>query len=167
METIKIASTEDILKIVSQVCDPEIPVLSIKDLGIIREIKWDGNKEVEVFITPTYTGCPAMDVITVEIKAVLQEAGIPNPKVSMVWTPAWTTDWISEEGKQKMQDYGIAPPQEKTTDKSFLTGEGRPVPCPQCTSENTELISLFGSTACKSLYKCLDCKEPFDYFKCH
>lgn len=165
MTTIK--SKQEIYNLVASVNDPEIPVLSIVDLGIVREIIWDGEQDVEVLITPTYTGCPAMDVITVEIKAVLQDAGFPTPKVTMVWSPAWTTDWISESGKEKMLAYGIAPPQEKTTDKSFLTGQGRSVPCPQCQSEHTELVSLFGSTACKSLYKCLDCKEPFDYFKCH
>lgn len=160
-------STDDIHKVLHKVCDPEIPVLSIYDLGIVRDVKWDGGQDVEVIITPTYTGCPAMDMITVEIKAALQGVGITAPKVTMVWSPAWSTDWITEDGKAKMNAYGIAPPQEKTTDKSFLTGEGRPVPCPQCESSNTEMISLFGSTACKSMYKCLDCKEPFDYFKCH
>lgn len=160
-------SIESIEAVIREVCDPEIPVLSIYDLGIVRAVRWDGADRVEVDITPTYTGCPAMDVITVEIKAALQEAGYQEPVVSMVWSPAWTTDWITDEGKAKMQAYGIAPPQEKTTDKSFITGEGRSVPCPQCGSHHTELVSLFGSTACKSMYKCLDCKEPFDYFKCH
>lgn len=165
---VKIRTQEELLNLVSQVCDPEIPVLSINDLGIIREVKWvKGSEEVEVLITPTYTGCPAMDVISVEIKAILQNAGFPNPKVTLVWSPAWTTDWITDAGKVKMLEYGIAPPQEKTTDKSFITGEGRQVPCPLCKSKNTELLSLFGSTACKSLYRCNDCKEPFDYFKCH
>lgn len=150
-----------------QVCDPEIPVLTIYDMGIVREVIVHDTEHVEVKITPTYTGCPAMDVIGVEIKAALQDIGIKTPEVTMVWSPAWTTDWITESGKAKMKAYGIAPPVEKTTDKSFLSGEGRKVPCPLCESTNTSMISLFGSTACKSLYKCEDCKEPFDYFKCH
>lgn len=162
-----VQTIEDIQQVLQEVCDPEIPVLTIYDLGIVRDIKWDGGDAVEVVITPTYTGCPAMDMITVEIKASLQAAGFSDPKVTMIWSPAWTTDWITTEGRDKMREYGIAPPQEKTTDKSFLSEEGRPVPCPQCESSNTELVSLFGSTACKSMYKCLDCKEPFDYFKCH
>lgn len=150
-----------------QVCDPEIPVLTIYDMGIVREVIVHDTEHVEVKITPTYTGCPAMDVIGVEIKAALQDIGIKTPEVTMVWSPAWTTDWITESGKAKMKAYGIAPPVEKTTDKSFVSGEGRVVPCPLCESTNTSMISLFGSTACKSLYKCEDCKEPFDYFKCH
>lgn len=163
----KIHNKEDVMQVLTKVCDPEIPVLTIEDLGIIRGIEIKNEEEIEVLITPTYTGCPAMDVISVEIKAALQEAGIAKPQVTMVWSPTWTTDWISEEGRRKMEAYGIAPPVEKTSDKSFISGTKKIVPCPLCKSTNTEVVSLFGSTHCKSLYKCLDCKEPFDYFKCH
>lgn len=154
---------EEVLK---QVTDPEIPVLTIQDLGIYQGFEVDGGKIV-VKITPTYTGCPAMDMISVNVKSAMQEAGYSNVEVKLVLSPTWTTDMISEDGLKKLREYGIAPPVEKTSDKSYLTGEQKSVPCPQCNSENTECISHFGSTACKALYKCLDCKEPFDYFKCY
>ena len=154
---------EDVLR---QVTDPEIPVLTIQDLGIYQGFEIEGDKII-VKITPTYTGCPAMDMIAVNVKSAMQDAGYDKVEVKLVLSPTWTTDMISEEGLQKMKDYGIAPPVEKTTDKSFISGEKKIVPCPQCESKNTEMISHFGSTACKALYKCLDCKEPFDYFKCY
>lgn len=158
---------EDILKILNNVQDPEVPVLTIVDLGVLRDVNIS-NQKIEVVITPTYSGCPAMDMITVNIKSAMQEAGYENVSVKLVLSPAWTTDWMSEKGKQKLKDYGIAPPVEKTTDKSFLLfGEDKLIPCPLCDSTNTELLSQFGSTACKALYRCKDCKEPFDYFKCH
>ena len=153
--------------ILASVCDPEIPVLTIHDLGILRDVDIDDTGKVTVHITPTYTGCPAMDMITVNIKAALQEHGIDDVEVVLSLHPIWTTDWITEEGKQKLLEYGIAPPVERTTDKSFIEGESKTVPCPQCKSHNTVMISLFGSTACKAFYKCKDCLEPFDYFKCH
>ena len=156
-----------IIAILKNVSDPEIPVLTIEDLGILRDASIDENGKVTVRITPTYTGCPAMDMIRVNVRAALQEHGINNIEVIQSLNPIWTTDWITEEGKQKLKDYGIAPPVEHTTDKSFINGEKKVVPCPQCDSKNTEMVSLFGSTACKAFYKCLDCKEPFDYFKCH
>jgi len=159
-------SKSDIMSTLSQVQDPEVPVLTIQDLGVLRGVDIQ-NGAITVTITPTYSGCPAMDMITVNIKSAMQEAGYENVKVELVLSPAWTTDWMSESGKQKLKDYGIAPPVEQTSDKSFLFGEEKIVPCPQCDSESTELVSQFGSTACKALYKCLDCKEPFDYFKCH
>ncbi|SJZ32699.1 1,2-phenylacetyl-CoA epoxidase subunit PaaD [Sediminibacterium ginsengisoli] len=153
------------------VCDPEIPVLTITDLGIVRAVHVTDDKEspdIEIVITPTYSGCPAMDVISMQIRMVLLEAGFKNIKITQVLSPAWTTDWMSEAGRQKLKAYGIAPPastQSVCTPDAFQAEEA--VQCPQCNSYNTKLISRFGSTACKSLYQCNDCKEPFDYFKCH
>lgn len=154
-----------IYEYLAEVPDPEVPVLSILDLGIVRDVNL-GEDKVLVTITPTYTGCPAMDMITVNIKAILQENGIESD-VKLVLSPAWTTDWMSEEGKQKLKEYGIAPPVAKTTDKLSLLGESKLVSCPICDSNDTKMLSQFGSTACKSLYKCNDCLEAFDYFKCH
>jgi ring-1,2-phenylacetyl-CoA epoxidase subunit PaaD len=159
-------SLDQIRSIISQVADPEIPVITIQDLGVLRDVKIIDNT-VTVYITPTYTGCPAMDMIEVNIKSALQEAGISDVKIVTVLQPVWTTDWMSPEGKQKLLDYGIAPPSQKTSDLSFIRGEPPKVICPQCGSKKTEMISQFGSTACKSMYKCLNCLEPFDYFKCH
>lgn len=156
---------EDILEILRSVTDPEIPVLTLEDLGIIREINICAPNHVEVVITPTYTGCPAMDLIAVNIKSALQDAGIETVEVKTTLSPAWSTDWLSEEGKRKLKEYGIAPP-EKATGKSALLGLKGGVRCPRCSSTNTRLISEFGSTACKALYQCNDCLEPFDYFKC-
>lgn len=158
---------ELIKEILETVTDPEIPVLTIGDMGIIRDINVDENDKVTVTITPTYTGCPAMDMITVNIKAALQDAGFMNTEVLTVLSPEWTTDWISESGKKKLREYGIAPPAEKTTDTSYIKGKNPVVACPLCGSVNTEMVSRFGSTPCKSLYRCKDCLEPFDYFKCH
>jgi ring-1,2-phenylacetyl-CoA epoxidase subunit PaaD len=142
------------------VCDPEVPVLTILDLGIVRGVKIN-DEEIEIIITPTYTGCPAMDMITMDIKMKLLENGYKNIKVTPVLSPAWTTDWMTEAGKQKLKTYGIAAPDKKI----IIPQDG--VECPQCDSTNTKLLSEFGSTACKALYQCNDCKEPFDYFKCH
>lgn len=161
---VTLAKVKEILR---EVTDPEIPVVTIQDLGILHDVKIDDDGKVIVYITPTYTGCPAMDMIRVNIRAALQEHGINDIEVVQSLNPIWTTDWITEEGKAKLLKYGIAPPVEKTTDKSFIDGEIKIVPCPQCGSKITELVSLFGSTACKSLYKCKECLEPFDYFKCH
>lgn len=157
---------EQIWEILNDVCDPEIPVLTVLDLGIVREVNIK-EEEIEVIITPTYSGCPAMDMISVNIKATLQSQGIDNVKVTSAWNPAWTTDWITAEGKAKLKAYGIAPPVEDNADKMALFGAGPVIECPRCNSENTRLVSQFGSTACKSMYQCNDCKEPFDYFKCH
>lgn len=154
----------DIRNILQSVYDPEIPVLSVVDMGIIRKLSRSAD-EVVVHITPTYTGCPAMDVISTQIRMALLAAGFPSVKIVQELSPAWTTDWISEEGKQKLKAYGIAPPIGKAIDSVWLE-DLHPL-CPQCNSTNTELVSQFGSTACKALFKCLDCKEPFDYFKCH
>ena len=158
------SETGEVWTILSSVNDPEIPVLSILDLGIVREVKFHGEM-VEVIITPTYSGCPAMDFIAVNIKLALSAKGYVNIKITHQLSPAWTTDWMTDEGKQKLKAYGIAPPVAKTFDKNYL--ETLVVECPRCHSFNTKVISQFGSTACKALYQCIDCGEPFDYFKCH
>jgi len=153
-------SKEKIRQLLSTVTDPEVPVLTIMDLGILRDVKVDGE-QIEVIITPTYTGCPAMDMISMNIKLALIEHGYSLIKITSVLSPAWTTDWMSDEGKRKLKEYGIAAP-----DKKFsIPKDG--VECPLCNSTTTRLVSEFGSTACKALYQCNDCKEPFDYFKCH
>jgi len=154
---------EDIINILSEVKDPEIPVLSISDLGILRAVEYNDDA-VEIRITPTYSGCPAMDVIREDIRSVLAKHGLKNVEIKQVLSPAWTTEWMSEAGKQKLKAYGIAPPSSQACSSA---GEDQPSACPHCHSENIELISRFGSTACKALYRCLDCQEPFDYFKCH
>lgn len=153
-------SPNKIEQILETVCDPEVPVLTIMDLGIVRDIKINGE-EIEIIITPTYTGCPAMDMIAMNIRLALSENGFNKVKITSVLAPAWTTNWMSEKGKQKLKAYGIAAPNKKFD----IPADG--VECPQCNSLNTKLISEFGSTACKALYQCNDCKEPFDYFKCH
>lgn len=165
-------SKKKIWEILEQVTDPEIPVLTITDLGILRDVRplpaspeWGGEPGFEVVITPTYSGCPAMDMIAMNIKLALLENGYKNIKITSVLTPAWTTDWMSQEGKSKLKEYGIAPPQAESG--RFKRPGSFHVPCPQCNSSNTKCISEFGSTACKALYQCNDCKEPFDYFKCH
>ena len=157
---------EGLLSILEEVTDPEIPVLAVTDMGIIRDIVI-GEEELEIVITPTYSGCPAMNTIEVNIRAALQEKGFGQVKVTTVLHPAWTTDWITERGRQRLKDYGIAPPVDGSVDKNALFQNGPVVECPQCGSRHTEMVSQFGSTACKALYRCLDCKEPFDYFKCH
>ncbi|MFA7273230.1 MAG: 1,2-phenylacetyl-CoA epoxidase subunit PaaD [Crocinitomicaceae bacterium] len=146
------------------VYDPEVPVLTVVDLGVVRKIEVL-EKNVKITITPTYSGCPAMQVIEEDIRRKLLLEGIANLEVVSVLSPAWTTDWLSEKGRQKLKEYGIAPP-ENEVDKSLLFSKPLVVPCPNCDSKNTKMISEFGSTACKAHYNCLDCKEPFDYFKC-
>ena len=158
-------SNEVIWNMIKEINDPEIPVLSIIDLGIVRDININ-NDEIEIFITPTYSGCPAMDVISLNIRMCLLQNGFDKIKITQQLSPAWTTDWMTEEGRQKLKAYGIAPPIGKTFDKKYLEEELK-VECPQCGSINSKLISQFGSTACKALYQCKDCLEPFDYFKCH
>lgn len=146
--------------ILETVADPEVPVLSILDLGIVREVVLKDDT-FHVVITPTYSGCPATEMIQLQIRMALLENGITNFQITHRLSPAWTTDWMTEAGKQKLQAYGIAPPEKKFS----IPEDG--VTCPQCHSTNTRLVSAFGSTACKALYQCSDCKEPFDYFKCH
>ena len=146
------------------VVDPEIPVLTIADLGVLREVEVR-NGRVEVAITPTYSGCPAMNMIALEIELALEREGFRRPKIRTVLSPAWTTDWMSDDGRRKLREYGIAPPQ-AGSGRRALFGEQQ-VACPQCGSENTEVLSEFGSTSCKALWRCKNCREPFDYFKCH
>ena len=158
---------ETVYKYLERVNDPEVPVLNVIDLGIVRHVVLLDEDEVEVTITPTYSGCPAMDVITINIRMVLLAHGFKNIKIIQILSPAWTTDWMSEEGKQKLKDYGIAPPtpkQQVCNEKLFAE---EAIQCPHCNSWHTHRVSEFGSTACKALYVCDDCKEPFDYFKCH
>lgn len=146
------------------VVDPEIPVLTIADLGVLRDVSVNDGR-VDVAITPTYLGCPAMNMITLEIELALERAGIAGATVRTVLSPAWTTDWMTEDGRRKLRDYGIAPPQ-PGGGRRALFGE-QEVACPQCGSTDTEVLSEFGSTSCKSLWRCRACREPFDYFKCH
>lgn len=157
-------SEKEVWKALDEVYDPEIPILSIIDLGIVRDVRIN-HPEVEVFITPTYSGCPAMDVISMEIRMALLQMGFKNIKITQQLSPAWTTDWMTDNGKEKLANYGIAPPVGKTFDKNYL--ENLAVECPLCHSKDTRLVSQFGSTACKALYQCNQCQEPFDYFKCH
>ncbi len=153
-----------LIPVLETVSDPEIPVLTVLDLGVIREaVEKDGV--VHIKLTPTYSGCPAMDVISDDLKAAFSEIG-KEVKVELILSPAWSTDWISETGMRKMEEYGIARPLSETSDKDVLLGNKKLVKCPQCGSTNTHLVSQFGSTACKALFKCDDCQEPFDYFKC-
>jgi ring-1,2-phenylacetyl-CoA epoxidase subunit PaaD len=146
------------------VCDPEIPVLSIVDLGVLRDVRLAGDG-VEVEITPTYTGCPAMGTIVLDIEVALARAGISPIRVLTTLTPAWTTDWLTDAGRDKLRAYGIAPPP-ATTGRRALFGEAD-VACPRCGSADTEQLAEFGSTACKALWRCRSCREPFDLFKCH
>lgn len=158
-------TTEEITHLISEIPDPEIPVITIADLGILREVQWDGTT-CKVTITPTYTGCPAMKMIEDDIKIKLKNIGINNVTVELVYSPVWTTDWINDNAKEKLRAYGIAPPHRTSVDKKTLLGKSRAVKCPHCGSSTTVMISQFGSTACKALYRCDSCKEPFDYFKC-
>jgi len=151
------------LAALEEVVDPEIPVLTIADLGILRDVTVQGDT-VEVTITPTYSGCPAMNFITLDIETVLARAGM-KARVHTTLSPAWTTDWLTEAARRKLAGFGIAPP-EHAASRRALFGEARPA-CPLCGSEDTEQISEFGSTACKSLHRCRACHEPFDAFKCH
>jgi ring-1,2-phenylacetyl-CoA epoxidase subunit PaaD len=155
----------ELWSIANQVTDPEVPVLTVVDLGVVRDIEAEG-KSVLITITPTYTGCPAMDVIGEELQKIFLRNGFTEVKIKTVLSPAWTTDWISEEAKEKLRKYGIAPPENSTADKNALLGKEREVKCPRCRSVQTKMISNFGSTACKALWQCEECKEPFDYFKC-
>jgi ring-1,2-phenylacetyl-CoA epoxidase subunit PaaD len=148
----------------ASVVDPEIPVLTIADLGVLREVDVREGR-VEVAITPTYSGCPAMNMIAVEIALALENAGFRDPKVRTVLSPAWTTDWMTEAGRRKLEAYGIAPPLPASSRRALFGVQS--IQCPQCGSDDTELLSEFGSTACKALWRCKSCREPFDYFKCH
>lgn len=153
-----------LIVILETVSDPEIPVLSIMDMGVVRSAIIE-NDIVKVQITPTYSGCPAMDVIGDDIKAALKKAGYTS-EVELILSPAWTTDWITPRGRKSLENYGIAAPLNAEADKDVLLHGKRLVKCPQCGSTNTRLVSQFGSTACKAQFQCNDCHEPFDYFKC-
>ncbi len=159
-------SEAQVWKILESVNDPEVPVLNILDLGIVREVSIE-NDHINISITPTYTGCPAMKVIEWDIISRLKQEGIDNFNIKTILSPAWTTDWMSEAGRKKLKDYGIAPPQYDKGDPTALFQAEKKIACPHCDSSNTKMVSEFGSTACKAFYKCLDCLEPFDYFKCH
>ncbi len=159
-------SLDTVWQWLADVPDPEIPVISVIDLGIVRELEWD-DATLVVTVTPTYTGCPATRVINDDIRTHLTACGIDSIRFERRLSPAWTTDWLTEEGRDKLKEYGIAPPSKtpSTLANGFITVAAA-VSCPRCQSFNTEMVSQFGSTPCKSSYRCLDCLEPFDYFKC-
>ena len=158
-----VTGVKEIETLLSSIPDPEIPVINIKELGILRNVNCE-NGHYTVTITPTYTACPAMGWIEDQIKEKLSASGITDVEVKTTYSPAWTTDWISETAKEKLKSYGIAPPMHSSCTKMFSRSK---VACPHCGSSDTDLISQFGSTACKSLLKCNSCKEPFEQFKCH
>jgi len=155
---------QEIADALRKLTDPEIPVLSIMDMGVVRSVTVE-DKEVNIEITPTYSGCPAMDMISTEIKFAIDQLGY-NTNVKLILSPAWTTDWITPNGRKKLEEYGIAPPLDEELDKRVLVDGERIIKCTNCQSTNTKMVSQFGSTACKALFKCEDCLEPFDYFKC-
>lgn len=163
------ALEESTWEILEQIPDPEIPVLSIVDLGIVRSVEVDGSK-VTVGVAPTYSGCPATEVIEDSVVKSLQSGGIDHVSIRRVLSPPWTSDWISDRGRERLRKYGIAPPEKGVARRDSLLGDPmateRIVACPRCGTENTKKVSEFGSTACKSSYKCEDCLEPFEYFKC-
>jgi ring-1,2-phenylacetyl-CoA epoxidase subunit PaaD len=154
---------EVVLSLLDEVCDPEIPVLSLADLGVLRDVEFRDN-EWQITITPTYSGCPAMKTMEDDILQKLKDHGIKG-NVHLVLSPAWTTDWLSESGREKLKEFGIAPPEDEV-DKSVLFAAPTVVPCPKCGSRDTKMVSQFGSTACKAHYQCRSCLEPYDYFKC-
>lgn len=147
--------------VLAEVMDPEVPVVSVVDLGIVRDLDWRAG-HLHLVVTPTYSGCPATEVIEGDIRQALEQAGFAEPALERRLTPAWSTDWISAQGRERLRAYGIAPP----AGSAGLRSASPTVCCPQCASADTELLSQFGSTACKALYRCRACLEPFDYFKC-
>lgn len=152
--------------VLEQVTDPEIPVLTIRDIGILRNVEQNENGKIIVTITPTYSGCPAMHAIQEDVKSTLQQAGFTDVTVNLVLSPAWTTDWMTVAGKEKLRSYGIAPPcGGAVNDFDEAVPLKFCVACPLCNSMDTQVVSEFGSTSCKALWKCNACKEPFDYFK--
>lgn len=155
---------QELYEILETVSDPEIPVLSIMEMGVVRSAV-EENGLIKVELTPTYSGCPAMDVMAEDIIAAFKEKGY-EAKVDLILSPAWTTDWITPKGRAALEKYGIASPLSESADKDALLGNKKIVKCPQCGSFNTKLVSPFGSTACKAFFQCEDCLEPFDYFKC-
>jgi ring-1,2-phenylacetyl-CoA epoxidase subunit PaaD len=173
MNGIDHVSTEQVWRWLSEVPDPEIPVISVTDLGIVRDVAWD-NDTLVVTVTPTYSGCPATAVINLDIEQVLRARGLEKVRLERRLSPPWTTDWIGAEAREKLRAYGIAPPMDGTAVNGRiaarigrLTGAGNAsVSCPRCGSDQTEKVSQFGSTPCKASYRCRACLEPFDYFKC-
>jgi len=155
---------DSILAILSQIADPEIPVVNICEMGMVKDVLFH-NDRCEVLLTPTYTGCPAMGIIEQDIRAMLHKYGVANVDVKLVYDPAWTTDWMNEQAKGKLKQYGIAPPLHSSCNSDSF--RSNIIECPRCHSDDTVMLSRFGSTACKALYKCNSCKEPFEYFKCH
>jgi len=153
-----------IWELLEEVSDPEVPVLSVVDLGVARQVEVN-EQSITITITPTYSGCPAMKTMEDDIRKKLSDHHIENVTINTVLSPAWTTDWLSEKGRIKLKEYGIAPP-EHEVDKSVLFSEPTKVPCPKCGAIDTRMVSQFGSTACKAHYQCNTCKEPYDYFKC-
>ncbi|MDH3614971.1 MAG: phenylacetate-CoA oxygenase subunit PaaJ [Gammaproteobacteria bacterium] len=154
---------DEVLQWLAEVPDPEIPVVSIMELGIVRDVQCGAG--VVVSLSPTYSGCPATEAIEANVIAALEDRGVADVTIKRVLSPPWTTDWISDAGREKLRKYGIAPPARGGSRQALLHGQRR-VPCPRCESENTEVVSEFGSTACKASYRCKDCLEPFEYFKC-
>lgn len=165
MSTTATSTKQEIWNVLHSVYDPEIPVISVVDLGMIREVRTDGER-VEVDVAPTYSGCPAMDVIPILIRQALLAEGFQEVLVRNVISPPWTTDWITDEGKRRLEAFGIAPPVGRA-DADREEDVDKEIPCPHCGSTDTVEVSRFGSTPCKAAYKCKACLEPFDYFKCH
>jgi ring-1,2-phenylacetyl-CoA epoxidase subunit PaaD len=156
-------SRDEILRWLGQVADPEVPVLSITDLGIVRDV--EVGETITVSLSPTYSGCPATEVIEKSVLDALREHGVEHVEIRRVLSPPWTTDWISDEGREKLRAYGIAPPAPGGGKRALLGGKAA-VACPRCGATETERVSEFGSTACKASYRCRECLEPFEYFKC-
>lgn len=156
--------TTDVWSLLATIPDPEIPVINIQEIGMLREVNVTPTG-YEIIITPTYSGCPAMGIIEQEIKALLAQHGVPAATVKLVYDPAWTTDWMTSVAKEKLRKYGIAPPLHSSCSHSAFGNNI--IECPRCKSDDTVLLSRFGATACKAMYQCNSCKEPFEYFKCH
>ena len=163
MSTLTKPDAQPVWEVVAAVLDPEVPVLTIEDLGILRAVEVDDDGKVRVVITPTYSGCPAMETITTDVLSALARAGHTDASVELVLAPAWTTDWITDQGRRRLEEFGIAPPQPRSSDG--VVGLTLSLRCPQCGSPETRELSHFGSTACKSLWVCTACREPFDHFK--
>lgn len=157
-------SIEQLWQLLDEVKDPEVPAISVVELGVVRSIEWQDDT-LHVCVTPTYSGCPATELIEQMIQSALEQAGLRHFRLETRLAPAWTTDWITPVGREKLREFGIAPPQGSAS-KLSLMGHAEIIECPHCGSQQTEQVSEFGSTACKALYRCRDCLEPFDYFKC-
>ena len=168
MNALAPVSADQVYAWLQEVPDPEIPVLSVVDLGVVRDVTWEGDTCV-VVITPTYSGCPAMREITQDIQQTLARHGVADVRVDTRLAPAWTTDWMSEKGREALKGYGIAAPAERAIDISGISRRAAApaIACPRCGSSDTRMVSNFGSTSCKALYRCVSCREPFDYFKTH